>query len=558
MELKKIVEFFIAIVAMPLLLIACSQPQGPGFSFHNPKLPDNPMRHLDYLGFFEGGYIWIKEGILQPDGSFLVKGSFDKVASFKHFFAVAVGEKVNLVKRDGTFVFTDDLRELLPFKNGYGIAKGYPDTDNPRHYLKALFDDKGKILGNMWFLDARLVQDGVAFVETEEGMYFVDTEGNYLNAHPLPYDEISDFSEGTAVARTGKKSFFVDKQFHPISTHSFFNARPFSDGVAAVSVKSHDGSESWYFIDRDFKKIGNLIFDEAYSFENGIARVKDSSGWYFIDKGENTLGDIKFDRIGAYKYGYAIVKKDNLYNIFTTEGKLISDIWYDSINSIDTSFVPLPGFKYLVSKNRVSNFLDNEMNLLLPDDWFLWVYLENKLLNFTFQRDQNYPHDELVTTLGGQPVLPYRVRTPYSPAYGLMPVERADGKQNFIDVYSTHGDLLCDEWFDTISPLYHGSECAIVSKGEYSNLMFSDGSLFLDPWSSHINSLWIEGNRAYAVQLEDGYLLVDRECHPIAETHYEKIDTSKPHTVLVKKDGFWFLLDENFHIERPVFYHQYR
>ena len=83
---------------------------------------------------------------------------------------------------------------------------------------------------------------------------FVDSVSNYIRIYP--------YSEGFAIVRKGKYYGFVDTMGKQLTPCIYDQARPFMNGIAAVSRADKDGR--WAFVDVNGKEIVPFKYDKTH------------------------------------------------------------------------------------------------------------------------------------------------------------------------------------------------------------------------------------------------------------------------------------------------------
>jgi hypothetical protein len=587
------------------LLSICMAASGQAASFHRPALSDDPMRHLNLIESLGDGYIRIPGGVLDPTGKILGAPGSRNIKPYGPYFLVIGDQGDNLMRRDGTLVFDRFYKAIGPFKNGFGIVDDLLNDGPYEHH--AMFDMQGKILGGRWFHDLRPMQDGMAYVEYETGegtigANFIRPDGTLASAVPLDFDEISDFSDGFALVRQNGQVFFVDKHFQSASPPAYIDARSFSEGFAAVLMKDIPGKKTstdcrkdcWRIIDTRFKLVGDLTFKRvepyregfalvtnsdnlfnlfdskgklllprwhefASAFQEGFAIIGDGGRYTFIDRQGEYVSERRYDQAWPFEDGYAMVKKDNKYNFIDRQGKIASKSWFDEITRADSQLRPFHPYKYAVLKDGLSNFLDKDRQVAFKY-WFDGIAQPLRLLVVSL----SYYKDYMILDLHGNPILPdiYN-RVGWKASYGYLHVERKDGKQNLFDAYSPEKGFVSDEWFDLIDEFNHGRQCIYVLRNGLQNLMFIDGSFFIDPWSEEIQVFdpmhddtqpTLNGKKIrYAVKVEDGYMLVDDTCQALMDQRFSRVETAWSEPLCVEKGGNWYRINDAGALEPVVF-----
>ncbi|HWE35696.1 MAG TPA: WG repeat-containing protein [Isosphaeraceae bacterium] len=155
-------------------------------------------------------------------------------------------------------------------------------------------DAKGKVAIPPRYRWAEDFQDGLAGVEQDETVGFIDGRGEMVFTTP-PGASIRMFSGGLVAYRAIDKYGFLDRRGKVIVEPRYDNVGQFSEGLAAVNLGavSHgfprpdlkEGGK-WGFIDTTGKLVIPIRFDsvEYHGFSDGLARVTVGDERYDIDK----------------------------------------------------------------------------------------------------------------------------------------------------------------------------------------------------------------------------------------------------------------------------------
>ncbi|TNE81905.1 MAG: WG repeat-containing protein [Bacteroidetes bacterium] len=121
----------------------------------------------------------------------------------------------------------------------------------------------------------------------------------------------------------GEKWGFIDSTGKEVVPPIYTEARPFSEGFAAVSVSREGEFTKWYYINDSFQMKIKFGFADALPFQEGLAPVKTYRGWNYV----NTAGDLKikgdYDSAMQFTGGYARVKLNGYWALIDKEGRYI-------------------------------------------------------------------------------------------------------------------------------------------------------------------------------------------------------------------------------------------
>lgn len=209
--------------------------------------------HDGLLQVFDNG----KVGYIDEKGELVIPCKFDLAFNFHKGIAEVVC--------DGEHFFID--------KNGEVV-----ETHRPSRYE--------------WF--ERLSSDLYVGIYGDQGYQdAIDPTGiiQFMDVDYQSFMRVFEPSEGFIVAETHLHHDGDYYAFIPMDgfEQSFFkNARPFSDGLAAVIPVD---KEKWCYVDHEFKKVIPAEYDEAGDFVDGTALVRANGKTFRIDKTGRVLED---------------------------------------------------------------------------------------------------------------------------------------------------------------------------------------------------------------------------------------------------------------------------
>lgn len=132
--------------------------------------------------------------------------------------------------------------------------------------------------------------------------------------------EAGDAAEPPLVAlapvRFGSLWGFVDALGDCILYPEFRDARPFSEGLAAVVL-----IERWGYIDTSGRFVIVPLFDACGDFSEGLAGAAQRGRWGYIDRGGRYVVMPRFDEVRPFRNGVADVRLGELWARVDRQGR---------------------------------------------------------------------------------------------------------------------------------------------------------------------------------------------------------------------------------------------
>ncbi len=289
-----------------------------------------------------------KWGFIDRNGIFVIPPRFDAAMSFSDgLAAVLVGGmstgRWGFINRRGEFA-------ISPQFNGVWIP-GFTDRfarvmlgDVP-HARTALIDLSGRVvfppsvdyIGD--FVDGLAnVGDYASSSRHQQTAGFINRHGNYIIG-PSFYDA-GPFREGlaevTVAVGDDYKAGFINESGAIVIPPQFDAAKPFNQGYAIVGI-GPIGSRQYGYIDTQGNLRIPVQFSEAFDFSEGMAAVRvggDSSGrWGYIDRQGKYLINPMFSFVSSFKEGLAVAaREDQKYGFIDKSGEFVIAPAFDSAN----------------------------------------------------------------------------------------------------------------------------------------------------------------------------------------------------------------------------------
>ena len=100
----------------------------------------------------------------------------------------------------------------------------------------------------------------------------------------------------------------------------YLNARPYSDGLAAVKTEN-----GWGFVDENGDFAIEPAFEAVGSFSEGLcaAITEEGEQWGYIDKSGKVVVEGQYTAAAEFSDGFALVKRGNYYEYTDKEGNIL-------------------------------------------------------------------------------------------------------------------------------------------------------------------------------------------------------------------------------------------
>ncbi|MBT2644687.1 WG repeat-containing protein [Bacillus sp. ISL-41] len=198
-------------------------------------------------------------------------------------------------------------------------------------------------------------QEGLAWVQNEDGWGAIDTTGNWVIppiAGNLKDDLYTSFQEGISWLEFTDGFRPINKQGKFITNKKYMNHEPFDEGLAAVC----DFNGKWGFIDKTGKEVIKPKYNEVGEFINGIAMIRITQSYGLINKEGKEIVKPQYEEIASFQEGLAKVSKNGKSGFIDQTGKVVIPLKYDSADSFKNGYAR-------VGLNYKSYYIDNNGNI---------------------------------------------------------------------------------------------------------------------------------------------------------------------------------------------------
>ena len=205
--------------------------------------------------------------------------------------------------------------------------------------------------------DPYVIYDGLLCAKLLGKWGFLDNTGKEII--PFDYFDAKPFSEGIAaiIKPTGKHTgdwVYINKLGNHIINTNYDEVESFSEGLAVVNNKGKYG-----YINKEGKLVIPFKYDDARSFSEGLAVVKLNNKYGYIDKVGNEIIPCKYGYAEDFSDGVAAVSNDVKYNGFINkQGKVIIPLdSYTSNWGVDGRNTFINGHAFVIPKNEYSKII---------------------------------------------------------------------------------------------------------------------------------------------------------------------------------------------------------
>ena len=228
--------------------------------------------YADLSEFSEGLASFRKDesyGYIDTTGTITIDAQFDKAAAFENNEAVvAIDNQYGIIDRSGNPILKYQYERLKPFQGDIARAR--------RQGLYGYLNRKGEWTIDPQFRQASDFQRGVAAAATEDRWGLIDTDGQWI-MEPQ-YDQLFYAGEDRWIAANGQSYLLLTSLGEPVTTRSYTEIQPFSEGFAPYQER-----ELWGYLRPDGSTMTASEYYLAWPYKNGLARVATRYGLTFID-----------------------------------------------------------------------------------------------------------------------------------------------------------------------------------------------------------------------------------------------------------------------------------
>ncbi|MGQ0701859.1 MAG: WG repeat-containing protein [Gemmatimonadales bacterium] len=285
-------------------------------------------------------------GFINRDGEWVIRPTFRGTQDFSEGLARAqerLGtnpsdkERWGYIDTTGAWVIPPRFQLVYPFSNGLAWAYQSKDSlgfiDQTGRFLEiepVTVTDKGKartVQGEwLWERNRSNLVPVEKLIPVKSGKLagYVDLTGKARIAPQ--FENARPFSEGLAAVKATGKWGFIDTTGTMVIAPQFGEVERFSGGFAAVRVRG-GGRPLWNYVDRSGKVLCPTPFPEADRFSEGLAAVVPEKGKErggYIDASCNIVIEPQYGRAQPFSDGLALVSLRLPYQSFDPQ----YEVWY--------------------------------------------------------------------------------------------------------------------------------------------------------------------------------------------------------------------------------------
>ena len=272
------------------------------------KSPRYAMAGGDFLDERVGPLVKSKKSETIDMRKVVIQPQFDQVKGFSEgLAAVRLGDKWGYIDKTGKLVILPQFYLASEFSEG--LAGVYYDKVGNR-LIGGHIDKTGKIVTQG--VGTERFSEGLAVASRDGKSGYIDKTGEFVI--PPQFYDAKNFSEGLAAVSwdNGQKRGFIDKTGKVVIQPQPFFMSFFKEGLVRISrtraVPMADGTYMFGYMDRTGKIVIPLQFHSASDFSEGLASVNHKDGRSgYIDKTGKMVIPLQYSSGSVFSEGLAFV-----------------------------------------------------------------------------------------------------------------------------------------------------------------------------------------------------------------------------------------------------------
>lgn len=262
-----------------------------------------------------------KYGYLDANGRIAIEPRFEFAFSFEGDRAlVKLNGKDGFINRKGEVVIDCAFDDALSFNRGLAcVTTGE---------LWGCIDEFGNWIVEQAYEKLEVMKSNHLRAQKDGMVGLLDLSGQMI-LEPQ-FDKIENFSNGFAIVTKDGLKGMIDASGSVVVEPHYRDVKEISDGMIPVAVLEEDGTLVWGYARQDGALLITPSFTDAKPFSNGLAavRLRNSKQWGYIDRIGAFVVQPKFDEADTFceeraRVGIGAQPGEKLYGIIDTGGNYI-------------------------------------------------------------------------------------------------------------------------------------------------------------------------------------------------------------------------------------------
>lgn len=175
------------------------------------------------------------------------------------------------------------------------------------------------------------------------------------------FEDARPFSNGLAAVKKDGAWAYINTSGKVI-IEGYLDAFPFRDGRAVVGVKT-DAGKRYRHIDREGLSITGELYSEALPFSEGTAAVRTGQAWKLLSTDGSVIKSVAFEEVGEFSHGLAPVKQKGLWGFINTKGNIELSPKFLSAKQFGSGLAPV------VEENGAFSLIDVRGKAIRAGNW---------------------------------------------------------------------------------------------------------------------------------------------------------------------------------------------
>jgi len=380
--------------------------------------------------------------------------------------------------------------------------------------------------------------EGFSVVKVNEKYGMIDESGKIII--PIKYDNVTDFYDGISTVQDGENYGGFDKTGNIVIPFSYYYFKSLKNGTMII-----DSSWNYGLMNTKGEKLTEIHFGSAERLTDNIIRVLLNGNLFVLNNQGFSVNRKGFDLIDEEHGGYCRVKLKGKWGFMDTTGKIAVELNYDEVrNFFPSGVAPFKSnWKWGLIDTKGNVVVDTLYDEIGEEFSFGIDWNSN---DFGFIKARKDGKTGFIDAAGNVKV-PFKYEMTGMWRGGYCPVYTADQKPSRLTLIDKNGK----EMFESTDK-YN-------SVGEFSEGMISAGFNgykkmmgYIDVTSKEIIPLQFEETNAFkngvAIVKKDGFFgLIDKTGKNVTDFKYKKIENvyNSSDVYKVNFDGWEYYINNN-------------